>query len=192
MAQIFQFRASPMQPSDAELVRRSIDGPDKNGAFETLYQRHCNYVSNTTMRILRSLPRSQEAAQETWKRAWHSRARYNSEHPFKVWIATIARNSAISMGRTQRRFDRDGLQWDGEEIEAMGGQSDDRHLALLVLDCLERLKPEHAEALQLKGMGFSAEEAAMIVGLTPGSFSNRLMEARRSFSQLWENKGGDA
>ncbi len=86
--------------SDEELARRAREGSRE--AFALLVQR----FEGPLLRFLRvrtgRWEDSEELAQETFLRAWHSLQRYDPARRFATWLYTIAKRLAISHHRRER------------------------------------------------------------------------------------------
>ncbi len=86
---------------DAELFRLVAEGSE--AAFEALWRRYAAAVLSLCRAILRDPEAAEDAAQETFARAWRSAATVDPRRGEPVaWLMTVARNSAINVARTMR------------------------------------------------------------------------------------------
>ncbi len=74
-----------------------------NAAFEILYKEYYVRIFGLCRRLLNSSELAEDAAQETFMRAYKSFRKYNTDQPFWQWIATIANNHCIDVLRKQTR-----------------------------------------------------------------------------------------
>ncbi len=74
-----------------------------NTAFEILYREYYVRVFGLCRRLLNSSELAEDAAQETFMRAYKSFRKYDAEQPFWQWIATIANNHCIDVLRQHSR-----------------------------------------------------------------------------------------
>ena len=76
-----------------------------NAAFEILYKEYYVRVFGLCRRVLNSKELAEDAAQETFMRAYKSFRKYDTEQPFWKWIAAIANNYCIDLLRQRSRQD---------------------------------------------------------------------------------------
>lgn len=86
-----------------------------NRAFEILYKEYYVRIFGLCRRLLNSTELAEDAAQETFMRAYKSFRKYNPDQPFWQWIATIANNHCIDVLRARNRTD---ALFGDEEAEA--------------------------------------------------------------------------
>jgi RNA polymerase sigma-70 factor (ECF subfamily) len=77
----------------------------RNAAFEILYRDYYVRVFGLCRRLLNSSELAEDAAQETFMRAYKNFRKYDAELPFWQWIAAIANNHCIDLLRRQNRTD---------------------------------------------------------------------------------------
>lgn len=80
-----------MNPDDAQLVKETILG--KQGSFDELVHRYTHPIYNFSYRLTGNTQTAEDITQETFIKVWKNINRYNSNHSFKSWIFTIARNT---------------------------------------------------------------------------------------------------
>ncbi len=85
-----------------------------NVAFEILYREYYVRVFGLCRQLLGSAPLAEDAAQETFMRAYRHFDRYDSTQPFWQWIATIANRYCIDV---LRKRSRTGVLFDEEQFE---------------------------------------------------------------------------
>jgi len=85
---------------DLELVTRTLAGDQ--AAFGELVQQHQRIVYNLTYRMLGEAREAEDAAQETFLRAYEHLARYDPNRSFKTWLLAIASNHCIDRLRKRR------------------------------------------------------------------------------------------
>jgi RNA polymerase sigma-70 factor, ECF subfamily len=76
-----------------------------NAAFEILYREYYVRVYGLCRRLLSSAELAEDAAQETFMRAYRNFHKFKSERPFWYWIASIANNHCIDLLRQRHRTD---------------------------------------------------------------------------------------
>jgi len=89
----------------------------RHTAFEILYKEYYVRVFGLCRRLLSSDQLAEDAAQETFMRAYKSIGKFDSEQPFWQWIATIANNHCVDLMRQKSRTD----QLFGDETAELDG-----------------------------------------------------------------------
>jgi RNA polymerase sigma-70 factor (ECF subfamily) len=90
-----------MAEHDEQLARRSQRG-DLN-AFAELVRRHRRVVHAIARGVLGSAEEAEDAAQESFVRAYRRIGTYNGRHAFAGWIRRIAANCAVTRLRQRAR-----------------------------------------------------------------------------------------
>jgi RNA polymerase sigma factor (sigma-70 family) len=176
-------RALPSeQPSDTELIARSIDEPE---AFATLFDRHATAVHRYLGRRVGEL--ADDLLSETFLIAFRRRAAYRPERvEVRPWLIGIATNLLHGHARAERRRYR-ALARAAAEPEPAGadpGDSTDRLAAQALRGplaaALAGLKAPDRDALLLLAWGqLSYEEIAAVLDIPVGTVRSRLHRARR-------------
>ena len=104
-------------PVEATLARAAARGD--RAAFTRLVELHKRVVHGLCLRVLQDPEEAQDAAQETFVRAWSAIATYDAEQPFTPWLLRIARNLCLDLLRLRlpagRRLELDAPQREGAE-----------------------------------------------------------------------------
>ena len=128
--------------------------------------------------------RADDLVQETLVKAW---ANINSFEPgsnMVAWLYTILRNEYYSEFRKRRHEVGDE---EGRHAARMATRpTQEGHMQFLDFrDALDRLEPDHREALILVGAsGLSYEDAAALCGCAVGTMKSRVNRARTKLSAL--------
>jgi RNA polymerase sigma factor (sigma-70 family) len=165
--------------SDESLLAGLGSGdPDAAAAFVRRFQRR---VFGLTLSILRDRAAAEEAAQESFVRAWRHASAYDPRRgTVAAWLLTIARNVSINMLPT-RRFD----PIDPEVLLALEAERphDDRTEAQVVdsellREPLARLPGDQRRALVLAVFyGFTAREISELDSVPLGTVKTRIRSA---------------
>ncbi len=148
-------------------------------AFEELVRRHELPVYRLALRMLGSAPDAEDAAQETFVRAWRALPGFRAESALSTWLYRIATNHCLGVrGRAEVRTG----PLTGEELDPRPGPE----RAALGRDALHHLKmaiakltPEQRAPLVLREFeGLSYDEIGEVLGLTPPAVKGRLHRAR--------------
>ncbi len=166
---------------------------DRN-AFSKLVQAYQIPVFNLTYRMLGNAQEAEDAAQETFLRAYKRLSTYQPDKKFSNWILSIASHYCIDLLR-RRRFqwlsidDDPVMEWlpsDEEQPDnaALRGERAEEVRALL-----ERLDPSYRAPLVLRYWhDLSYKEIASMLELTEPAVKTRLHRARLQMAALLEEQ----
>lgn len=164
--------STALQPGDAELVERAVQGDEK--AFSTLVNRYLSLVYNYLYRMTQNHEVSEEMAQEAFVKAYRNLKSFDRNRSFKPWILRIASNAAISQMRKQSRVvSLNAMQEDGAWDESQHQQAEDIVVQLErklsseeVMKALENLDEKYRQAILLRyQQELSYEEIAEALGI---------------------------
>ncbi|CAN5893524.1 hypothetical protein BH11MYX3_BH11MYX3_11970 [soil metagenome] len=169
-----------MEHSDEDLVTAARDGD--RGAIEELLTRYEPSIYRFGLRMCGNEDAAREVLQETLLAAFRYLPGFRREAALSTWLYQIARSFCIKERRGQhvtRSLDEVGA----EELVDPSPQPDARAHAREIGEALSRaiavLPLEQREVLVLRDVeGFSAEEAAEVVGIEVGALKSRLHRAR--------------
>ncbi len=167
------------EPEDAVLARRVQRG-DRN-AFARLVRRYLRPVHAVASSFLSQEADVEDVAQEVFLRALDRIETYDPERPFAPWLYQIARNAA------RRRLDRRARRRSGplpdegleDESEDPAEDLEQAEIRRRVEAAVARLPGRQRTVFRLLDVeGFSAEDAAEMLGLTAGTVRSHLSRAR--------------
>ena len=167
---------------EAAWIQRARAGDvDAFGHLVRLYQ---TPVYNLAYRMLGDRMEAEDAAQETFLRAFKSLDRYDPARPFRTWLLSIAAHHCVD--RLRRR--RPTLPLDGLALGGGGGRPEAALVRLEVQEQVQRLlatlSPTDRAAVTLRyWYDCSYEEIAGMLSLTVSAVKSRLHRARRAMAQ---------
>ena len=129
-------------------------------------------------------PRADDLVQETLTRGWANIKSFEPGSNMVAWLYTILRNEFYSEFRKLRREVADT---DGKYAARLATRpTQEGHMQFLDFRAaLDRLAPDHREALVLIGAsGLSYEEAAAVCGCAVGTMKSRVNRARTKLAEL--------
>lgn len=129
---------------------------------------------------------AQDLTQETFIKAYKHIHKFSPTYSFSTWIFTIAKRTAYNHFRS-RKFTEDieDNPTFTEVDPSLEFQKKERAQSLW--DLVKTLKPKQREALWLRyGEGFSIEETANIMKLTPVFVRVSLHRARIQLAEKWK------
>jgi len=163
-------------------------------AFTRLVEAYQKPVHNLCYRMLGEPEAAEDAAQETFLRAFQHLHRYDQKRPFATWLLSIAAHYCIDRLR-RRKFSVLSIDDDEEENgfelpdlrapnpEMETARHEDRERVHVLLKKLEAI--DRAAIVLRYWQDYSEAEIAETLHLTVSAVKSRLHRARRQLSGLW-------
>jgi RNA polymerase sigma-70 factor (ECF subfamily) len=174
-------------------VAQAQQGSDE--AFTQLVETYQTHVYNLCYRMLGEAEAAEDAAQETFLRAYQHLHRYDRKRPFGTWLLSIAAHYCIDRLR-RRKFTMSSIDQDEDEggfelpdtdrpspeSEAIYGEQRQQMQAVLKrLDSVDR-----AAIIMRYWHDCSEVEIAESLNLTVSAVKSRLHRARRTLAGFWQ------
>lgn len=177
-----------MQSEESQWLSKAQRGD--SGAFAQLMQSYQTPVYNLCHRMLGNPQDAEDAAQETFLRAYKSLGRYDERRPFSTWLLSIAAHHCIDQIR-RRRYTVVSVEdlpvpdipdpTPGLESSLSRAEEQRRVRALLdVLDPLDR-----AAIVMYYWYDLSYDEIGQALSLSMSALKSRLHRARRAMAEEW-------
>lgn len=167
--------------SEMELVASAQNG-DRN-AFSELVRVHAQGVLNVIYRLCGDAQLAEDAAQETFLRAWQNLAAYRPGTPLRNWLYRIAVNAGTDMLRKEKRILPDDIEdldlTDGHPgLETLVSQNERTRLVQNAILSL----PEASRAVLVlrEYEGLSYQEISSTLDIPLGTVMSRLNYARNT------------
>ena len=177
---------------EVQWLERAKQGDEE--AFARIVERYQVPVYNLCHRMLADPFEAEDAAQETFLKAYRSLGRYDMEKKFINWVLTIASNHCVDRLRRRRLkiVSLDEVVPGSLPMEKNSGpesslveQEDQEE----VQELLKELGPRDRAAVVLKyWYEMSYEEIAETLSLTVSAVKSRLHRARRDMASSWVNR----
>ncbi|HZS48843.1 MAG TPA: RNA polymerase sigma factor [Blastocatellia bacterium] len=185
---------------ESELVDRASRGD--NVAFEELLSEFQQPLFSYIYRMVTHRQNAEDLLQDVLVRVMQSLPQYRREAKFKTWLFGIATHVCLDHLRQKNRWSAEA-QLKGEKatdedpdavagLRTLLGQQDfvyeiREHIAFC-FSCISRtLPPEEQAAVMLKEvLGFTAQEAAQIIGISEPVFRHSLSSARSTMTNRYE------
>lgn len=176
-------------PEEERMWVDAARGGDRK-AFSQLVEAYSRPVFNLTYRMLGDAQEAEDAAQETFLRAWSRMDQYDVEHKFSTWLFSIANHYCIDRLRKRRTVQ---VSIDGNPV--LENLHDDsplpestslrREQTAEVQKLMASLEPEYRTPLVLRYWeDLSYEEIAAVLELTVPAVKSRLFRARQRMATL--------
>ncbi|MFD0315647.1 sigma-70 family RNA polymerase sigma factor [Streptomyces flavalbus] len=151
-------------------------------AMRTLYDEQAGDLYKYVLRLLGGdRHRAEDVVQETLLRCWRTQDLVSGE-PLRPWLFRVARNIVVDDYRTRmaRPQEVDGTAW-LDELLARRDDLDRLLSSVVLADAFKSLSVKHREVLyETYYTGRSTREAALALGIPPGTVKSRLYHAVRA------------
>ncbi|MDA8245106.1 MAG: RNA polymerase sigma factor, partial [Elusimicrobia bacterium] len=169
-----------MGGNDIELARRAQGGDTE--AFGALVELYQDRIYSFALRLLKDPAAAEEAAQESFVKAFRAIASYSAAYPFSSWLFRIAHNACMDVLRAGGRtvsMDTEDFPDIPDASQRTAGSVEDALDAERIEALLASLPPIYSEALLLQykeDMG--PAEIARVLGVPEGTVKARLFRGR--------------
>lgn len=175
-------------PNESQWVLQAQRGDAQ--AFTSLVEAYQRPVHNLCYRMLGNAEDAEDAAQETFLRAYKSLQRYDNNRPFSTWLLSIAAHYCIDQIR-RRRFNVVSVEDlpvpdvpdPAPGMETTLGRREEQRRVRAVLETLD--PTDRAAVVMYYWYDFSYEEISQSLSLTVSAVKSRLHRARRSMATRW-------
>lgn len=159
-------------------------------AFSQLVDAYARPVYNLTYRMLGNPQEAEDAAQETFLRAFARLGQYDESHKFSTWILSIANHHCIDRLRKRRMVyisidDNPVLENLSDAMAQPEHAALDRELSAEVQQLMMQLEPDYRTPVVLRYWEeLSYEEIATAMDITVSAVKSRLFRARQKLATL--------
>jgi RNA polymerase sigma-70 factor (ECF subfamily) len=177
---------------DLEIIIQAQQGDEF--AFNTIVETFQTPVYNLCYRMLGNPQEAEDAAQESFWRAYQAIAKYDPNRSFPTWLLSITAHYCIDQQRRRRlpTTELDDILAETapdvntpnpETVYSQGEYEENIQSLLLSLPELDRA------AIVLRYWHESSEEEiSQTLGITVSAVKSRLHRARRKLAKVWETK----
>jgi RNA polymerase sigma-70 factor (ECF subfamily) len=177
-----------MHNAEIEWLRRAQKGD--NAAFSRLVEVYQKPVYNLCYRMLGNAGDAEDAAQETFIRAYRAIKRYDPSRKFSSWLLTIASNYCIDQHRRRKlptfsydSFDSPDIPEKAKSMESMIMQGEHQEK---ISELLQELQPKDRSAIVMHyWYDYSYEEISEALSLSVSAVKSRLHRARKTLAEAW-------
>lgn len=169
------YNSASRDHTDDKLIADYLAGDE--AALPILINRHLKAIYNFCYRLIGNSQDAQDAAQETFVKAWRHLKKYRRGENFRTWLFAISRNTAIDLLRKKKRLVFSDFSAKDEEDEnpllntladknPLPDESVIRAADKRVLeDALQKLPPHYREVLLLYyNHDITFDEISIILG----------------------------
>jgi RNA polymerase sigma-70 factor, ECF subfamily len=177
-----------VQENETRWVEQAQKGSAE--AFTQLVELHQRHVFNLCFRMLGNAEDAEDAAQETFLRAYKSMRRYDNSRSFSTWLLSIAAHYCIDQMRRNRTplvsvedMTVPDLPDPGPGLETGLSRREEQQRIRALLDTLEPV--DRAAVIMYYWYDFSYEEICQALSLSLSAVKSRLHRARRAMAERW-------
>lgn len=186
---------------DARLVALAQAGDLK--AYDELVTRHRGKIYAMIRNMVKNDADAWDLSQEAFIKAWKALPRFEGRSRFSTWLFRISHNVVYDWVRKRKIqsagelndeiFDREKIDSSARTapsaIEAPDAVMANGELRDKIQEALEKLSPEHREAIVLKdAQGLSYKEIAEVMDCTLGTVMSRLFYARQKLQTFLKDE----
>lgn len=181
-----------MSFSETEILQKALQKDD--GAFAELVEKYQSPVYNLCFRMLGTDVEAEDAAQETFWRAYQALNRYDPNRSFITWLLSIAAHLCIDQQRKRKVTIIEMDEYEDFDIADRTPQPETRMIHReeeeIIARSLNQLGDLDRAAVILRyWQGFSEEEIASTLSLTISAVKSRLHRARIQLAGLLKEEG---
>jgi RNA polymerase sigma-70 factor (ECF subfamily) len=167
---------------DDLLIKRAVSGDEQ--AMRRLWEQHAGYVDSVVRRLVGDPDQAADIAQEVWIQIFRALPTYRGEAQFSTWAHRIAVNRTLNALRKVRRLSHLEVAIEEDSVAV-----DDDHHGTFVAESIEaaaqQLSPGARTVFYLHDVeGYTHEEIARELGITPGGSKSQLFKARVKLRRL--------
>ncbi len=169
-----------MMLSDALLLQGVRQGDE--ASFEALFHRHYYRVYQLLVRLVGKTEEAEELAQEVFLRLYQRPL--NRGDNVGGWLYRVATNLGYNALRARKRRSRreDTVAAETSPSAPSAAVEAERRASVAeVQAALARIKPQQGQLLILRQMGFSYQELAGVLKVSPNSIGTMLARAESAF-----------
>jgi RNA polymerase sigma-70 factor (ECF subfamily) len=182
-----------VKENESEWLVRALEGDDS--AFTQLVETYHRPVYNLCFRMLGNAGDAEDAAQESFLRAYKSLNRYDPNRSFATWLLSIASHFCIDQLR-KRRFNSFSIDDEDHAWLEPSDPGPNPEKTLLINEkqsqvqaLLDHLGPKDRSAVIMRyWYNYSYEEIAEALSLTISAVKSRLHRARRELAVGWQTQ----
>ena len=181
--------SEPVSDREAQWLSRAVQGD--SAAFTHLVEAYQRPVYNLCYRMLGNAEDAEDAAQETFLRAYKSLRRFDQSRPFATWLLSIAAHYCIDQ---MRRKDLAVTSIDDmlvpevpdptPDMDTRLGRKQEQQRVRAVLEALEPV--DRAAVVMYYWYDYSYDEICRELGLSMSAVKSRLHRARKAMAVRWE------
>lgn len=177
-----------MEVGESEWLKKAQAGDSQ--AFTSIVEHYQRPVYNLCYRMLGNAQDAEDAAQETFLRAYLSLKRYDSNRAFSTWLLSIAAHYCIDQIRKRRasvisieELPVPDLPEQSPGIETNMSRKEEQFRLHSILNTLDPV--DRAAVIMYYWYDFSYDEICQSLSLSMSALKSRLHRTRHALAEKW-------
>ena len=181
-----------MTTNDQVYIEAILKG-DTN-AFTVLVDRYKDLVYTLALRMMKHTEEAEEAAQDTFIKAYKSLNKFKGDSKFSTWIYRVAYNTCLDRLKKNKRqqYTVEINEYTEHQVKTLDNALDQieaKEKEQTIQDCLALLPSEDSFLLTLYYFEeLSLEEIGKIVSLKPNNVKVKLFRSRKKLATILKRK----
>ncbi|MCK0178006.1 RNA polymerase sigma factor [Flavobacteriaceae bacterium S0862] len=181
-----------MTTNDQVYIQAILEG-DTN-AFTVLVDRYKDLVYTLALRMMKHTEEAEEAAQDTFVKAYKSLNKFKGDSKFSTWIYRVAYNTCLDRLKKNKRqqYTVEINEYTEHQVKTLDNALDQieaKEKEQTIQDCLALLPSEDSFLLTLYYFEeLSLEEIGKIVSLKPNNVKVKLFRSRKKLATILKRK----
>jgi len=178
----FVTKTTTAMATDFLTIQRAIEGDER--ALRALWSQHAPHIDAVVRRLAGDPDLAEDIAQEVWIQIFRALPSYRGESQFGTWAHRIAVNRTLNALRRTRRLTRIETDMDEDTVSVEHG-ADQAMLRSVIDAAAAQLSPGARTVFLMHDVeGYTHEEIATELGITPGGSKSQLFKARAKLRRL--------
>ncbi len=171
-----------LMATDHAIIQRAIAGDEL--ALRTLWSQNAPHIDAVVRRLVGDPDQAADIAQEVWIQIFRALPSYRGDSQFGTWAHRIAVNRTLNALRRTRRIAKAETDIEDDTV-AVEHDSERALLAQTISEAAAKLSPGARTVFMMHDVeGFTHEEIARELGITPGGSKSQLFKARAKLRKL--------
>lgn len=181
-----------MENTEKTLIEQVKQGSEK--AFNELYRKYKDIVYNAAFFVVKNKDAADDITSIVFTKAWYKRETFVDNISLKMWLKTIATNSAIDYIRRTKKENLNAYIDDENSFIQVRGTDNGPEEAMLVseklkivLGLIPKMKKKYRDILTYRIEGKSYKQIAELLGSNEITVKSDLNKARQRLRKMYEN-----
>lgn len=163
-------------------------------AFSVLVDRYKNLVFTLSLKMLQNSEEAEEAAQDTFVKAYKSLCSFKGNSKFSTWIYKITYNNCLDRMKKQKRNNQVIAinEFTENEVRSLSNVVDiinEKERKQMIKTCLDLLPPEESFLLTLYYFNEkSLRQISIIMGISENHVKIKLFRSRKKLAGIFRTK----
>jgi len=167
---------------EKEILLRLIQGDEQ--AFEKIYRLYSNRLYGRLLKLLKSVPQTEEILQDVFLKVWEYRASIDPEKSFRAFLFKIAENKAYDFFRKaalHKAFETELIALSTSNYTMLEELMADEEKSVLLEKAINNLPPQRQQVFRLcKLERKSYTEVGQLLGISLSTVSDHIVKATKS------------